>query len=71
MKHALVTGVTGQDGSCLAELVLDQGCNFRRIICRAGTLDTSRIDYLHSTPHLNQRLIFILSIRRTEQFYEI
>jgi GDPmannose 4,6-dehydratase len=51
MKKALITGITGQDGSYLAELLLDQGYQVHGIIRRASTFNTDRIDHLYADPH--------------------
>src|SRR5680860_960039 len=51
MKTALITGITGQDGSYLAELLLDKGYEVHGIIRRASTFNTSRIDHLYRDPH--------------------
>ena len=48
MKKALLTGITGQDGSYLAELLLSKGYEVHGLIRRASTFNTSRIDYLSS-----------------------
>jgi GDPmannose 4,6-dehydratase len=53
MKKALVTGITGQDGSYLAELLLDKGYEVHGVIRRASTFNTSRIDHLYRDPHVN------------------
>ena len=45
MKKALITGITGQDGSYLADLLLEKGYEVHGIIRRASTFNTSRIDY--------------------------
>ncbi len=50
-KRALITGVTGQDGSYLAELLLDKGYEVHGIIRRASTFNTHRIDHLYQDPH--------------------
>ena len=55
-KVALITGITGQDGSYLAELLLDRGYAVHGLIRRASTFNTSRIDHLYSDPHENGRL---------------
>jgi len=46
-RHALITGITGQDGSCLAELLLKKGYGVHGIIRRASTFKTERIDHLY------------------------
>ena len=51
MKRALVTGITGQDGSYLAELLLAKGYEVHGIIRRASTFNTHRIDHLYQDPH--------------------
>lgn len=50
-KRALITGVTGQDGSYLAELLLGKGYEVHGLIRRASTFNTSRIDHLYVDPH--------------------
>lgn len=58
MKKALITGITGQDGSYLAELLLEKGYEVHGIKRRASSFNTSRIDHLYQDPHeSNQRLI--------------
>jgi len=51
MKTALITGVTGQDGSYLAELLLDKGYEVHGIKRRASSLNTQRIDHIYQDPH--------------------
>lgn len=51
MKKALITGITGQDGSYLAELLLDKGYEVNGIIRRASTFNTQRIDHIYQDPH--------------------
>jgi GDPmannose 4,6-dehydratase len=53
LKTALITGITGQDGSYLAELLLHKGYDVHGIIRRASTFNTSRIDHLYQDPHIN------------------
>ena len=50
-KRALITGITGQDGSYLAELLLAKGYEVHGLIRRASTFNTSRIDHLYVDPH--------------------
>lgn len=52
MKTALITGITGQDGSYLAELLLDKGYEVHGIIRRASMFNTGRIDHLYEDPHV-------------------
>ena len=57
MKVALITGITGQDGSYLAELLLEKGYEVHGVKRRASSLNTDRIDHLYQDPHHpNQRL---------------
>ncbi len=58
-KKALITGITGQDGSYLAELLLDKGYEVHGIIRRASTFNTSRIDHLYQDPHINGVRLFL------------
>ncbi|MEK7832230.1 MAG: GDP-mannose 4,6-dehydratase [Acidobacteriota bacterium] len=51
MKKALITGITGQDGSYLTELLLSQGYEVCGIIRRASTFNTERIDHIYQDPH--------------------
>jgi GDPmannose 4,6-dehydratase len=53
LKKALITGITGQDGSYLAELLLAKGYEVHGIIRRASTFNTRRIDHLYHDPHNN------------------
>ena len=59
MKKALITGITGQDGSYLAELLLDKGYEVHGIIRRASTFNTSRIDHLYRDPHIHGVHLFL------------
>jgi GDPmannose 4,6-dehydratase len=57
MKKALITGITGQDGSYLAEFLLQKGYEVHGIIRRSSTFNTDRIDHLYHDPHdLNANL---------------
>ncbi|MDO8584885.1 MAG: GDP-mannose 4,6-dehydratase [bacterium] len=58
-KIALITGITGQDGSHLAEFLLDKGYEVHGIIRRASTFNTSRIDHLYQDPHVNGVKLFL------------
>lgn len=51
MPKALITGITGQDGSYLAELLLNKGYQVHGVIRRASTFNTDRIDHLYRDPH--------------------
>src|SRR2546427_7705672 len=59
MKKALITGITGQDGSYLAELLLDKGYEVHGIIRRASTFNTERIEHLYQDPHVNNVKLFL------------
>lgn len=59
MKTALITGITGQDGSYLAELLLQKGYIVHGIIRRASVFNTQRIDHLHNNPEINNRTLFL------------
>jgi len=59
MKKALITGITGQDGSYLADLLLEKGYVVHGIIRRASTFNTARIDHLYADPHINGVRMFL------------
>jgi GDPmannose 4,6-dehydratase len=59
MKRALITGITGQDGSYLADLLLEKDYEVHGIIRRASTFNTSRIDHLYADPHVNGVRLFL------------
>jgi GDP-D-mannose dehydratase len=52
MKRALITGITGQDGSYLAELLLAKGYKVHGVIRRSSSFHTGRIDHLYCDPHI-------------------
>jgi GDPmannose 4,6-dehydratase len=58
-KTALITGITGQDGSYLAELLLDKGYVVHGIVRRASTFNTHRIEHLYEDPHHPQARLFL------------
>ena len=58
-KTALITGITGQDGSYLAELLLDKGYTVHGLIRRASTFNTHRIDHLYRDPHDPEARLFL------------
>ena len=58
-KVALVTGVTGQDGSYLAELLLSKGYEVHGLIRRSSTFNTSRIDHIYQDPHETDPKLFL------------
>ncbi len=59
MKRALITGITGQDGSYLAELLLSKEYEVHGLIRRASTFNTSRIDHLYVDPHQAGARLFL------------
>ena len=64
MKKALITGITGQDGSYLAELLLSKGYEVHGIIRRASTFNTRRIDHIYHDPHRNGEEVKLLPALR-------
>lgn len=59
MKKALITGITGQDGSYLAELLLSKGYEVHGIIRRASSFNTGRIEHLYQDQHVNGVKLFL------------
>ena len=59
MKRAFVTGITGQDGSYLAELLLDKGYEVHGMIRRSSSFNTQRIDHLYQDPHIMGVRLFL------------
>jgi len=59
MKKALITGITGQDGSYLAELLLEKGYEVHGIIRRASSFNTGRIDHIFKDPHDEEKRLFL------------
>lgn len=59
MTTALITGITGQDGSYLAEFLLHKGYEVHGIIRRASTFNTGRIDHIYQDPHQPQTRLFL------------
>jgi len=59
MKKALITGITGQDGSYLAEFLLKKGYEVHGIIRRSSSFNTKRIDHLYKDPHVNNVRLFL------------
>jgi GDPmannose 4,6-dehydratase len=55
MRKALITGITGQDGSYLAELLLEKGYEVWGIMRRSSSFNTSRIDHIYQDPHVENR----------------
>lgn len=59
MKKALITGITGQDGSYLAELLLEKGYEVHGVIRRSSSFNTERIDHLYQDPHIPEAKLFL------------
>ncbi|HNX91867.1 MAG TPA: GDP-mannose 4,6-dehydratase, partial [Candidatus Omnitrophota bacterium] len=59
MKRALITGITGQDGSYLAELLLSKGYEVHGLIRRASSFNTQRIDQIYVDPHVSAAKLFL------------
>ena len=59
MKKALITGVTGQDGSYLAELLIEKGYEVHGLIRRSSSFNTDRIDHLYKDPHAPNRKLYL------------
>jgi len=59
MKKALITGITGQDGSYLAELLLEKGYEVHGIVRRSSSFNTQRIDHIYQDPHEQQPRLFL------------
>ena len=59
MKRAFITGITGQDGSYLAELLLSKGYEVHGLIRRASTFNTGRIDHIYTDPHTKGAHLFL------------
>jgi len=59
VKKALITGITGQDGSYLAELLLSKGYGVHGLIRRASTFNTGRIDHIYTDPHIPRTKLFL------------
>ncbi|MCS6814749.1 MAG: GDP-mannose 4,6-dehydratase [Cyanobacteria bacterium] len=59
LKRALITGITGQDGSYLSELLLEKGYEVHGIIRRTSTFNTDRIDHIYEDPHKEGARLFL------------
>ncbi len=59
MKKALITGITGQDGSYLTELLIEKGYEVHGIVRRSSSFNTGRIDHLYRDPHVNNRMMIL------------
>jgi GDPmannose 4,6-dehydratase len=58
-RRALITGITGQDGSYLAELLLGKGYEVHGLLRRSSSINTRRIDHLYEDPHKSERHLFL------------
>src|SRR5215470_10363484 len=58
-KRALITGITGQDGSYLAELLLEKGYEVHGVVRRSSSFNTARIDHIYQDPHDPNRRLFL------------
>ena len=59
MPKALITGITGQDGSYLAEFLLSKGYEVHGVMRRASTFNTSRIEHIYADPHAEGKRFFL------------
>ncbi|MEI7812075.1 MAG: GDP-mannose 4,6-dehydratase [Ignavibacteria bacterium] len=59
MKKALITGITGQDGSYLTEILLEKGYEIHGIIRRSSSFNTARIDHLYNDPEISGKTMFL------------
>ena len=66
MKKALITGITGQDGSYLAELLLSKGYEVHGLLRRSSQFNTARIDHLYKDPHQENVRLFLHHADMTE-----
>ncbi len=77
MKRAFITGITGQDGSYLTELLLEKGYEVHGVIRRSSSFNTERIDHLYQDPHIMGVKLFLHygdladSTRLTKLLYEL
>ncbi len=84
-KRALITGITGQDGSYLAELLLDKGYEVHGLVRRASTFNRGRIEHMFTDPHTTKKPLFlhygdlcdtnsllrVLTIARPDEIYNL
>ena len=59
-KRALITGITGQDGSYLAELLLEKGYEVHGMIRRSSSFNTQRLDHIYRDPHASKTRLFLV-----------
>ena len=58
-KKALISGITGQDGSYLAEFLIDKGYIVHGIIRRSSSFNTERVDHIYQDPHIENRNLIL------------
>jgi GDPmannose 4,6-dehydratase len=61
-KRSLITGITGQDGSYLSELLLEKDYEVHGIIRRTSTFNTDRIDHIYVDPHNEEARLFLTTV---------
>jgi GDPmannose 4,6-dehydratase len=66
-KRALITGLTGQDGSYLTEFLLEKGYEVHGIKRRASSLNTQRVDHIYEDPHVDNARFKQRWFRKSEQ----
>ena len=59
MKKAIITGITGQDGSYLAEILLEKGYQVHGIIRKSSSFNTARIDHLYNDKEILNKKLFL------------
>ena len=64
MKKALITGVTGQDGSYLAEFLLEKGYEVHGIKRRASLFNTQRVDHIFQDPHVDNKNFILKNLSK-------
>ena len=62
MKKALITGITGQDGSYLAELLLEKGYEVHGVIRPSSSIRTARINHLFNDPEIHDRCLWLCKL---------
>ena len=68
-KVALITGITGQDGSYLTELLLEKGYEVHGIKRRASLFNTQRIDHLYQDPHSDNPNLFLIILSHFSSYF--
>jgi len=58
-RIAIISGITGQDGSYLAEILINKGYDVHGIVRRSSSFNTSRIDHLYQGPHKKNKNLFL------------